>query len=143
MRVEHSVVINRPVEEVFQFMSDPRNNEQWQSMIVDTKGVEGPVGVGSKWQHTVSFLGRKFEPTFELTELEPNRRSAVRSAGGPVPFHGSWTFEPVDGGTRVSWVLEGEPGGFFRLAEPLVERAARRQTASDFATLKDLLEARA
>ncbi len=49
MRVEHSVVINRPVEEVFEFMSDPRNNEQWQAWIVDTKGVEGPVSVGSKW----------------------------------------------------------------------------------------------
>jgi hypothetical protein len=41
----------------------------------------------------------------------------------------------------VEDLLEAEVGGFFKLAEPLVGRAARRQTETDMATLKDLLEA--
>jgi hypothetical protein len=39
-------------------------------------------------------------------------------------------------------VGEGEPGGFFKLAEPLVARQAERQFKGDFETLKELLEAR-
>jgi hypothetical protein len=40
-------------------------------------------------------------------------------------------------------VVEGEPGGFFRLAEPLVVRAVERELRNNLATLKDVLEARA
>ena len=39
-------------------------------------------------------------------------------------------------------VMEGEPGRFFKLAEPLVERAVRRELEGNFATLKDILESR-
>jgi hypothetical protein len=59
---------------------------------------------------------------------------------GPVPFHVVQTVEPADGGSRISVVMEGEPGGFFKLAEPLVERAVRREIEGNFATLKDILE---
>jgi hypothetical protein len=38
--------------------------------------------------------------------------------------------------------MEGEPGGFFKLAEPLVQRAIKREMEANFATLKDILEAR-
>jgi hypothetical protein len=52
------------------------------------------------------------------------------------------TLEPGGGGTRLTFRGEGEPGGFFKLAEPIVGRKAERQFRSDFETLKDLLEAR-
>lgn len=41
----------------------------------------------------------------------------------------------------MTQVVEGEQGGFFRLAGPLLERAGRRQFKADLETLKDLLEA--
>jgi hypothetical protein len=50
--------------------------------------------------------------------------------------------ETAAGGTRLTWVGEGEPGGFFRLVGPLLEVAGRRQFKTDLANLKDLLEAR-
>ena len=39
-------------------------------------------------------------------------------------------------------VARGEPGGFFRVAEPLFERVLERQVRADLETVKDLLEAR-
>jgi hypothetical protein len=51
-------------------------------------------------------------------------------------------YAPVDSdGTVLTFVLEGEPGGFFKFAEPLVARQAERQFKGDLETLKDLLEA--
>jgi hypothetical protein len=41
----------------------------------------------------------------------------------------------------MTQVIEGEPGGYFKLAGALLERAGRRQFRTDLETLKDLLEA--
>jgi hypothetical protein len=53
------------------------------------------------------------------------------------------TFESVAGGTRVDLILEGEPGGFFKLAEPVLVNLAKRQFDAALANLKDLMEAHA
>ena len=80
--------------------------------------------------------------TFEITEYEINKRNCIRTVSGPIPATGCRIVEPVEGGTRFTQITKGEVGGFFKLAEPLVVRAARRQYETDLATLKDILEAR-
>jgi carbon monoxide dehydrogenase subunit G len=88
------------------------------------------------------FLGRRMESTVRFDEYEPPRKFAIESTSGPVQFHVHQTYEPEGAGARINIVMEGEPGGFFKLAEPLVERAIRREMEANFATLKDILEAR-
>jgi hypothetical protein len=62
--------------------------------------------------------------------------------GGPIPNQEwTYTFEEVAGGTYLTRAVEGEPGSFFKLADPLIERFFKRQIKSDLETLKDLLEA--
>ena len=51
--------------------------------------------------------------------------------------------EPIEGGTRVTETYQAEPGGFFKLAEPLMVRMGKRQFQSDLDNLKDLMEANA
>jgi uncharacterized membrane protein len=142
--VEHSVVIGRPIEEVFAFAADPNNNPLWHSFTLETQTVSGvEVEVGTAFDNVIKFLGRRIETTLEIVENEPPRRQRVRVTSGPIPASGCYDFEPADGGgsTRFTYTLDAEVGGFFKLAEPLVGRAARRQTETDMATLKDLLEA--
>jgi hypothetical protein len=52
----------------------------------------------------------------------------------------SIAFALVEGGTKVTFRGEGDSGGFFKLADPLVSRMAKRQLEADAANLKDLLE---
>jgi hypothetical protein len=59
-----------------------------------------------------------------------------------LPTEWTLAFEEVAGGTRYTQVAEGEPGGFFALVGPLLERVGRRQLRTDLENLKDLLEAR-
>ena len=140
-KIEHSVVINRPVEEVWAFMADPENDSQWVSGLVEsTLTTEGPIGVGSRMRDVRRFLGRQMESTLEITEWEPNKRASMKSLSGPMKFQGTRTFESVEGGTRVNESVEAEIGGFFRLAEPLVVRMGKRQIQTDYANLKDVLE---
>jgi hypothetical protein len=89
------------------------------------------------------FLGRRIETSHEVTEYEPNKKLSTKTTSGPLPMEVSYTLEPVAEGTMV--ILEGnvDAGGFFKMAEPIVARMLKRQTKSDAANLKDLLEAQA
>lgn len=142
MRVENTRMIARPIEEVFAFLALPENNELWMSVVIGTtRAATGPVTLGETYQHSVKFLGRTFDVTFEVIELEPPRRFCVRNVSGPIEFHGCYTLESVGNQTRFTHTLEGDAGHFFRFGQSLVERTAQRQYAADLATLDDVLAA--
>jgi uncharacterized membrane protein len=143
-RAEHTVVVGRPADEVFGFLTDVSNVPSWQSGSIEVHPPDGSLAVGTTYVQVLKFLGRRIETTLEVTEFEPGRRFALKTRSGPVPFEVRHTLEPADGdgATRLHVELEGEPGGFFKLADALVERNAQRQIERDFATLKELVEAR-
>jgi uncharacterized membrane protein len=144
IKVENSVVISRPVHEVFEFVSKIENLPQWAGPVLDAKQTsDGPIGVGTTQTQVAQFLGRRIEASHEVTEYEPNKKLSTKTTSGPLPMEVHYILEPAEGGTRVS--LEGnvDAGGLFKLAEPIVGRMLKRQTASDAANLKDLLEAQA
>jgi uncharacterized membrane protein len=143
MRVEESVEINRPLEEVYSYAANPEHYPEWSGIILEVQK-EGPgeLAEGERFTTVSKFLGRTFETPFEVTAHERNRLHSHRSTGGPLPQEYTSTFEETaGGGTRMTQVVEGEPGGFFRLAGPLLEAAGRRQFKADLEMLKDLLEA--
>jgi len=141
IRVEHSAVINRPVEEVFAYATDPAHVSEWQASALEAS-VDGPIQAGATGREVRKFLGRRIESTMLIEAYEPPRRFALKVTSGPVRFRFDQTTEPEGGGTRISVVAEGEPGGFFKLAEPIVERAVKREIVANTETLKDILEAR-
>ena len=144
MKLELSTVINRPVEEIFAFMSNPENDPKWVSASSEVKITsQGPIGVGTTYRPVVTFLGWRMEGESEITEYEPNRRYVQKSVSGPFPVEWTVTFERVEGGTRVTLTGVVEPGGFFKLAEPLLVSIIKRRFEADLANLKDLMEAHA
>lgn len=141
-KMETTIVINRSLEEVFAFTTNFENQPKWQSRLLEAQQTsEGPIGVGTKWRFVAKFLGQRIEFEQECTEYEPNRMYAGKSTSGPFPIEGRQTYEPVEGGTRLNVTGEVQPGGFFKLAEPLVVRMLKRLTDADLANLKDLMEA--
>jgi uncharacterized membrane protein len=140
-KVETSIVVNRPVAEVFQDMSINENALQWQSGLLEMRITNDVTGPGRAWIDTIQFLGRRMETPFQLTDWQSDRKIAFQSTGGPIPMQGSYAFEPSGDGTRVTFLLTGEPGGFFKLAEPVLMRIPQHQWQTNLANLKDVLEA--
>lgn len=144
MRFEESVVINQPVEKVFDYVSNPLNLPEWQGPPTEVRDLQqskpGGLREGDKFVTVLEFLGRQYETPTEVTAYEPYRRLSYRGTGGPVPTEIAFIFEEAPGKTRFTQSQEVEPGGFFRLAGPLFERAAKVQLRNDLDTLKDLLE---
>lgn len=141
IKVNLSVVIHRPVEDVFAYSNDTSHWPEWNPGLVEVTAPEGPLQAGTRIREVFKFLGRRIESTFEVVEYEPNRQVTFRTVAGPIPMTGTQTYEPVDGGTRLTISGEGEAGGFFKLAEPVVAQMTRRQFQTSIDNLKDLLEA--
>lgn len=140
IHIQASVTVNRPIEEVFRFMSDNQNALQWQSGLLEVRVTNDISGVGKAWVDVVQVLGRRIEVASELIECDPERVLGFKSTSGPIPLAGRYAFEPNGVGTQVTFTMQGEPGGFFKLAEQLVARSTQRQWETNLANLKDLLE---
>jgi uncharacterized protein YndB with AHSA1/START domain len=144
LNIEKTIVINRPLEEVFAFVAQGENWSQWAAELVETtKTSEGPLAVGTTYTHVAQMLGRRIENGYQVTEYEPNRRVSMKATSGPIPADTDLRFESVDAGTKVTLRAQAEIGGVFKLAEPIVARIMGRQQDANFANLKDLLEAQA
>jgi uncharacterized membrane protein len=147
IRVEESVVINSPVEEVFSYTCTVENLPNWAATVRevqrDSPG-RGPLREGERFTAKQQALGRRFEAPFEVIDYEPNRRYAHRGTEGhPVPVTMVFDYEPLSSdGMRFTQRIEAEPGRFFRLGGPVFERVLRSQVRTNLQTLKELLERR-
>jgi len=138
------VTIARPVEDVFAVLTNPTLSPKWSSNAIEGELItDGPPAVGSRRRAVVKgMFGRQMESVMEVTELEPNRAVALKliSASWGGSGRTRYTFTPVDGGTRVDWHWEMEPGGWMRpLSKPFMavfERSFQR----DLDSLKVVME---
>lgn len=144
MNVEYSVVINKPVEQVWNFLTDFQNTPKWDIGVLETrKTSEGPAGLGTTFQNIGPFLGRTSFREYKVTEYEPPKKVTVKLMT-PAKFirnaEVTYIFEPAQNGTRLSFVGGVEMGGFFKLFQPILLRRAKKDGQGDLANLKRLLE---
>lgn len=136
-----SLVIRRPVEAVFTFVSNYQNSPRWVSGALEhTKVSAGPIGVGTVIRTTGRRMGLRIEATRIVTAYEPYAKYAFKSEYRQVPLTTTFLFEATQDGTRLTVVVEGEPIGLFKAATPFVLGAIRQQFEGDLHRLKTLLE---
>ena len=141
MRFDFDVKIDRPVHDVFAFVTDVRNLPQWQQATSEAEWVgDDAPRTGARLRQKTSFLGRTLELELEVTAYEPERRFDLKTLKGPISFVVRHSFHPSNGGTRIEFAGEGEARGFFRLADSLVAKRAERESRADFERLKAILE---
>ena len=125
IRIETRVVINRPIDEVFEFVSDVENNPLWQLSIVEGKQTSsGSLGVGTTIMTISRYLGFQFKTDWEVIEYEQNKKYVAKSTSGRGQAKGTWAFEPVVNDTLVDLVAEMDLSGLFKIAEPVLKRGA-------------------
>ena len=140
IKVNSSSKIERTPGEVFEFVGHQENAHKWLGGWLETRPTSKTEGVGFNWVDVIELFGRRVETEFELTEYEPAKKIAFKSIRGSFPLSGAYSFARSGEGTAVSFDLQGEPGGFFKLAEPLVARMLQRQWDTNVANLKDAME---
>ena len=143
MRMEHSVVIERPIEEVFELATCLRRCVVWRSaLLASAKTSDGPVGVGTTFDQDVRMWGKTRTNTAVITEYDPPHRFAYRHVSGLSHYEARFLFAPQGNGTRFTVDLEGEPTSLWVkvVPEALVVRQVRSTIESEMEMLKTMME---
>src|SRR4030095_12987274 len=138
IKVEGSIVINRPIAEVFAFVANFENHPKWESNFQKVKLLTSrPSGVGTTYQCDLKLPGQTATSKFEITEYEANKKIAFGGeAAGPAKPDGSFLFEAVPGGTKITLLPRPEFRGFFKLLEPMMAGYIRKQNQDHLSKLK-------
>lgn len=113
--VQRSIIINRPVDEVFAFFTEPANERRWRTHVKEVS-LAGPVAVGTRIHQVVQGPGGRGIPAdIEVTAYEPSTRYAFRVVAGPVRPVGEFRFAPDGDATTVSLSLSAELNGIKKL----------------------------
>lgn len=140
-RIEGDIVIDRPIEAVFDYVADQSNEPQYNPQMVKAEKITaGPVGVGTKFRSAVASMGRTAEMLIECTSYDRPRRLASTTTMQQADICYTLTFEPAGTGTWMRWSGLVRPKGAFRLLGPLITWMGRRQERRIWTSLKHRLE---
>jgi uncharacterized protein YndB with AHSA1/START domain len=137
---ENTVMITRPIEEVFAFLSDFENVPNWNYAIVETRKMsEGPVRVGTIY-HQVRSVPSRSEEHFEVIAYNPPHQLEIQGQLGPFPTRLSYALDAIAEGTRVTNSVELELRGPGRLLGRVAVPRVRDAVAANLGKLKELLD---
>jgi len=138
-----NALILQPVWQVFDYVANPENNPQWQyGSLGSVQLSPGDMQVGTLFSSIGHFMGRRIQSDFEVTEFETNKSYGFETISGPIQLQTSYNFEVVDRGTNLIVSSLINPGGFFKLIDPIVTRVAKKQFKENLMMLKEQLETR-
>jgi carbon monoxide dehydrogenase subunit G len=139
--IKGSIAIRRPVEEVFDFVADERNEPAYNPQMRKVeKATPGPIGIGTVWRATTGTKRRLTSFDLEITDFVRPRQLGSVATIGAVDIRGGLTFRPTDEGTRMDWSWDCRPKGLLKLAGPVITVVGRRQEQRTWTGLKRHLE---
>jgi uncharacterized membrane protein len=141
--VSTEIVIDRPIERVADYSSNPDNAPKWYENIkaVEWKTAK-PLKAGSRVVFVATFLGRTLTYTYEAVEFVPRELLVMRSSDSPFPMETTYVWRATaNGGTHMTLRNHGFPTGFSRAAVPLVSLAMRWANRKDLRKLQEIMEA--
>ena len=139
IEVEHALEIERPVEDVFDYLTDVARLPEWQGSVESVE-LEGELYEGARFREVRAFMGRRATSTLEVTEYDRPRRFSLHVVEGPIKYAVEHALEDVGGRTRIDLVGRGDTGRVPRLMVGTVRRAIERQFVKDLESLKRRLE---
>jgi len=130
--------IARPIEEVFDYVADARNEPNWLPGAERVeKTTPGPVGLGTTFEGVYARAGRV---SLEIVEFDRPRRLTFRARSRIVRFDDAVSLTEQDGGTHLNARMDAQPVGVMRLFAPLIAGTMKKQFAANWDTLRDALE---
>jgi uncharacterized membrane protein len=137
LKFENTIRIERPVDEVFAYLSDFENIPKWNYYVPEVRQLsESPVGIGTTYHQ----VRKTDEQDFRIVEFEPGHTVAVKTLPQSSPsFERRFTLYEEGNKTRVrdEWKLDT---GRSALLEKLAGGRVKSAVAENLAKLKELLE---
>jgi uncharacterized protein YndB with AHSA1/START domain len=126
MRLQRTVVVDKPLEKVFAYLSDFTTTTEWDPGTVTTVLDRGDGGIGTTYLNTSAFLGRTTQLTYVVRELVPGERIRLQGENQTVIATDTMSFRSVKAGTEVTYAAEFTFKGPARFIAPLLRPALER-----------------
>lgn len=141
IEVRAEILIQRPVEEVFEFSAALDKLPLW---LDGCKNAWSPDGdgrsVGSRIIHEDEFMGQTFEAKFDVLECEDNKRAVFEAISGPFRGVSEENFTADGDDTIVEIRVKGDPAGFLKALGFMAKRQAQSQLDRSLDNLKRVME---
>jgi len=139
----NSIIIDRSVPDVYQFLADGLNNPKWRSAVVEISLASGkPGAAGAVYKQTLKGpFGSKVDGSYRIVEAIPNSRIKFEVIAGPARPLGQFDVAVADGGASVRFSLSFEPAGLMRLMNGMIQSTMNAEVRN-LSELKKLLEAK-
>jgi uncharacterized protein YndB with AHSA1/START domain len=145
VEVSRSIVIARPVEEVFAYLADARNDPEWCPKVISVEQVagDGP-GPGARYRVVHKPVPGRAAREMDHVCLSWRPPSAIewREQDGVDVLVVTYSLEDLDGITRLTQRSDAELGAP-RVLHPLMRVGIGHDVARQLKTLKAGLEAQA
>src|SRR5919202_505337 len=110
LRSEASIIIDRPIGEVFAYATNPECWPEWVSGVVKVVSDSGSrLDVGSTFGQVDTFPDRRRSEAWECIEYEPPRVLTCRRITGSRPYTLRLECVLVDGRTKLAVCSDAEP----------------------------------
>jgi short-subunit dehydrogenase len=126
VQIRRTVAVTKPVDTVFDYLSDFTTTTQWDPGTLQTVRASGDGGVGTEYVNTSRFLGRTTELRYVVQEFIASQRIRLRGENTTLVAHDTITFTPLQDGTEVTYTAEFAFKGVSRYLAPLLRPAFRR-----------------
>ncbi len=137
---EGSITIARPAKEVFDFILDGTNSLHWRPLVIDVKLLPGkPLGIGAIFKQGLKGPGGRIDGDYEIVECKPNELIMFQVVAGPARPTGTYLFKPIDGSTKVTFILDFQPRGLAKLMDGMINKSMKEEVAT-LSNLKAYLE---
>jgi carbon monoxide dehydrogenase subunit G len=123
--------VSRPVDDVFAFMSDFENTEQWDPGTLETRRTGGDGGLGTMYHNRSTFLGRETELTYETIGYDRPTFFAAQGRNKTATAMDSMTFTRDGDRTQIHYRADFTFHGFAKYVAPLVVRRKLDSLADD------------
>lgn len=143
MSTKNSIVIDRPIDEVFAYVSNVENMPRWVSGVRRVRLLSKKIKAGARFSAEYVEGLRSSFIDFSIVEFDPPVRFVAKSERGPFsfPFRGTFEFRAVGDGTEVITDIDtGEESVGTRLANiffgPLIRRRVNHRLQEELQALK-------
>lgn len=102
-RISKKIIINSPIEKVFQFVTSPDNWTKYVTSLANVRDVSSQnVETGTTFSWEYRMLGVTFGGKGHVTQNVKNSKFGMKMEGG-FPIQEDYTFSPADGkGTELT-----------------------------------------
>lgn len=142
MRTESRIVIHRPVNEVFSFISDPHNLPKWFAGFKEFQPISGEPGrLGSRNRQTLEEMGYTVEVEEEVIGYQENQLLSSKVSHPEAESVITFRFDNKGNDTEVVFDTDTQIKSWkYKMMAPLISGQVQRRQDESLQKLKNMIE---